>query len=243
MAAFLVFRRTKGHGVRTYCETLLHCKRGEYGPLWLLELDPETWAIVWEECLDDEHTCRLILEEDPNWFNREWTKDGRRPNPTYGTACHALEEIIRSLQIMKETFAEGDVKQNHYSAYVALAEYHLHTLKAEERSSSLRADELPIPNVETTVQPLEAPRFGEVTQPSLEPEKTSFAPAQQAVEATKPWELFTSAPTAILFKPDASLHAKMAWICDNVPKMSRLRILREGAELLCSQLIEKHYRS
>ena len=218
-------------------------KQGEYGPLWLFELDSGAWAIVWEECLDDEEACRLVLSADQNWFNREWHKDGRRPNPTYETPCQALEEIIRSLQAMKVVFDKDDVKQSHYSAYVALAEYHLHTLKAEERSSSLRADELPIPNVETPVQPLEAPRLGEVTQPSLEQEKTSFAPAQQAVEATKPWELFTSAPTAILFKPDTSLHAKMAWICDNVPKMSRLRILREGAELLCNQLIEKHYRS
>gem|GEM_PF-7029681 len=52
----------------------------------------------------------------------------------------------------------------------------------------------------------------------------------------------TVKPTGLNFQPDASLHAKMEWVCDNVPKMSKLRILREGAELLCNQLIEKHYR-
>ena len=243
MAAFLVFRWTKGHSVRTYFETLLHRKRGEYGPLWLFELDPETWAIVWQECLDDEDTCRLVLSEDSNWFNREWTKDGRRPNPTYGTACQALEEIIRSLQAMKEVFVEGDVKRSHYSAYVALAEYHLHTLMAEAHSSQLPTDELSIPDVEARVQPLEAPRLVEVTQPLAESEKTHSAPAPQAAEGKEPWEVTTSAPTAVLFKPGATLHEKMEWICNNVPKMSRLRLVREGTELLVDQLIEKHYRS
>lgn len=52
------------------------------------------------------YTCRLVLSKDPNWFSREWTKDGRRPNPTYGTPCQALEEIIRSLQAMKETLTK-----------------------------------------------------------------------------------------------------------------------------------------
>ena len=228
--------------MRTYFETLLHRKRGEYGPLWLFELDSETWAIVWEECLDDEDACRLVLSEDPNWFNREWTKDGRRPNPTYGTACHALEEIIQSLQAMREAFDEGDVKRSHYSAYAALAEYHLHTLMAEAHFSHLSADELPIPDVEPPAQPLEAPHVAEEVKPTAEPEKTPHASATQAAEVKRPWEVCNTEPTASNFRPDLSLHAKMEWVCNNVPKMSRLRILREGAELLCNQLIEKQVK-
>jgi hypothetical protein len=228
--------------VRTYFETLLHRKQGEYGPLWLFELDSGAWAIVWEECLNDEAACRLILSEDPNWFNREWHKDGRRPNPTYETPCQALEEIIQSLQTMKEAFDEGDVKRSHYSAYVALAEYHLHTLEAEERSTPLRAWEGPVSEVGNTAQLVKSRPALDQTQPTAEPEQMPLAPALQAAEVKKPWELANSIPTSILFKPEATLHSKMDWICNNVPKMSRLRILREGAELLCNRLIEKHYK-
>ena len=56
----------------------------------------------------------------------------------------------------------------------------------------------------------------------------------------KPWENSTDAPKGLNFRPDAPLHAKINWVCDNVPKMSRLRILREGTELLCNQLIEEN---
>lgn len=59
----------------------------------------------------------------------------------------------------------------------------------------------------------------------------------------KPWEAASGEPTAVNFRPDMPLHAKMEWVCENVPRMSRLRILREGATLLCNQLIDKHYRS
>lgn len=231
----------KGHGVRKYFETLLDRKQGEYGPLWLFELNSGAWAIVWEECLNDEDTCQLVLSEDPNWFNREWTKDGRRPNPTYRTPCQPLEEIIRSLQNMKETFDYGDVKRSHYSAYVALAEYHLHTLEAEKRSAPLPAGEEPVPEAGKTAQLAESVHALDQTQPVAEPEQSPPAPAPQVAEGKKPWELANSAPTSILFKPEAILHGKMDWICNNVPKMSRLRILREGAELLCNRLIETHY--
>lgn len=64
-----------------------------------------------------------------------------------------------------------------------------------------------------------------------------------AAAGKKPWELASGDPTAINFRPDMSLHAKMEWVCENVPKMSRLRILREGATLLCNQLIAKHCQS
>jgi len=241
MLAFLLWL-TKGHGVRTYFDTLLHRKRGEYGPLWLFEMDSETWAIVWDQCLEDEDTCRLVLSEDPTWFNREWHKDGRRPNPMYETPDQALEEIIRSLHAMKETFDQADVKRSHYAAYAALAEYHLYTQVAESHPSFPQAEE-PLRSDMPARTDLEAIRVVEGTQLATDPDKTQPMPASQVSEAKKPWEVAATEPTASNFKPDMSLHAKMEWACNNVPRMSRLRILREGAELLCNQLIEKHYRA
>lgn len=96
--------------------------------------------------------------------------------------------------------------------------------------------------VSATPEATGAPQAVDVAQPIAEVEKTAPAPAPAAVATKKPWELASGDPTAINFRPDPSLHAKMEWVCDNVPKMSRLRILREGAEMLCNMLIEKHYR-
>lgn len=73
--------------------------------------------------------------------------------------------------------------------------------------------------------------------------KTSPETAGAAAEGRPPWEQASGDPTAVNFRPDMPLHAKMEWVCENVPKMSRLRILREGATLLCNQLIAKHYQS
>lgn len=68
-------------------------------------------------------------------------------------------------------------------------------------------------------------------------------PARAAVATTKPWEVASSAPTGATFRPAPSLHAKMEWVSANVPGgMSRQRILREGAELLCDRLIALHYK-
>ncbi|PYD85004.1 hypothetical protein DNF23_51270 [Pseudomonas syringae pv. pisi] len=227
--------KTKGLGVRTYFETLLHRKRGEYGPLWLFELDPETWAIVWEECLDHEDACRMILSEDTHWFNQEWGNDGRRPNPTYKTAHLALEEITRLLKSMMETGEDGDVKRSQYAAYAALAQYHLHMMTAEAHSSRLHGGE-------AVAQPFEPVSPENEVQPVTEQEQTSSARAAHDGEPKKPWEVASTEPTGSNFKPELPLHAKMEWVCDNVPKMSKLRILREGAALLCEQLIEKHYK-
>lgn len=228
--------RTKGPDVRTYFETLLHRKRGEYGPLWLFELDPDTWAIVWEECLDDEDACRMILSEDPDWFNQEWGNDGRRPNPTYRTAFQALEEITRLLEAMKETVADDDVKHSRYSAYAAFAQYHFHTMAAEAHSSQFKSSDAP-------PQPLEPVRAEDEMQPVAEQDQAPPVLATNPGELKKPWENPTGTPRGLNFQPDLSLHAKMEWVCDTVPKMSKLRILREGAELLCNQLIEKYYKS
>ena len=234
--------------MRTYLQTLLYRKRGTYGPLWLFELDPATWAIVWDEWLEDDEACRLILQEDPKWFNRDWGRDGRRPNPTYKTSQQALDEIIRLLQAMKADLSDEHVEQSRYSTYIALA--------LQDRNRALGVEIVvgsdepsPFHNsllgpAEST--PLEAPvgLHAVVTAPeSAEPEKTSHAPAAAVAEPKKPWELVTSDPTAVNFKPEPSLHAKMEWVSKNVPGgMSRLKILREGAALLCDQLIEKYYR-
>lgn len=74
---------------------------------------------------------------------------------------------------------------------------------------------------------------------------TAKAPLEAAGAATggqKPWELASGNPTAINFRPDMPLHAKMEWVCENVPRMSRLRILRDGAMAECDRLIELHYK-
>lgn len=233
--------------MRTYLQTLLYRKRGTYGPLWLFELDPNTWAIVWDEWLENEETCRLILQEDPKWFNRDWGPDGRRPNPTYKNSREALDEIIRSLQAMKADLGDEHVEHSRYATYIALAE--------QDRGRVLSgdiSDEVDEPATFQEAMPslvvpggLAAPMALQqvaVVPAASELEKTSPAPVAAASGVKQPWEVASSDPTAINFKPEPSLHAKMEWVCNNVPKMSRLKILREGAALLCDQLIEKYYR-
>lgn len=89
---------------------------------------------------------------------------------------------------------------------------------------------------------VEASQPVDVSQPIADFEKTPPAPAPAAVATKKPWELASGDPTAINFRPDMSLHAKMEWVCDNVPKRSRLRILRDGAMAECDRLIALHYK-
>jgi len=86
---------------------------------------------------------------------------------------------------------------------------------------------------------------GSSAQPSAKGETAPAASALQAIEVAskaKPWEDLSEKPTGMNFQPDAALHAKMNWICNNVPRMSRLRILREAADMFCDQLIAKHYK-
>jgi hypothetical protein len=86
-------------------------------------------------------------------------------------------------------------------------------------------------------------QVAEPTHTPIDEQKAPPMPAEQALTPTpKPWETSTDSPKGLNFQPDAALHAKMNWVCDNVPKMSRLRILREGALMLCNALIEKHYK-
>ena len=230
--------------MRTYLNTLLHRKRGAYGPLWIFELDPETWAVVWRGWLEDEATCQLILSEDPAWFNRDWGMDGRRPNPTYKTQRAALEEVIRSLRAMKVDLKNDDAEQRQYAVYISDAEHDLHSVQTSELQSS-GATVLEPKNALVASGALGAAQASKPAQPAVEVGKTPPAPAPQAVEAkhrAKPWENPTDSPKGLNFQPEAELHAKMNWVCENVPRMSRLRILREGAMLLCDQLIAKHYR-
>jgi len=235
--------------VRTYLNTLLHRKRGEYGPLWLFELDDEVWAIVSSGWLEDEEICYAILSEDVQLFNREWGKDGRRPNPTYRTQRMALEEIIRSLRTMMSDLKPDGAEQSKYALYISVAEHDLHQAQIgqiDQLAGEARASELKVHvprHITSALEVAVATPTIESAQPAAELERTAPAPSAQAEEINpKPWVNPTVKPTGLNFQPDASLHAKMEWVCDNVPKMSKLRILREGAELLCNQLIEKHYR-
>ncbi|QJE00480.1 hypothetical protein HH212_10995 [Massilia forsythiae] len=84
------------------------------------------------------------------------------------------------------------------------------------------------------------PAHSPVEEPKTPP--TAGTPPAEMKSAPKPWENATEQPRGLNFQPDATLHAKMNWVCDNVPKMSRLRILREGATLLCDYLVDKHYK-
>jgi hypothetical protein len=243
--------------VRTYLNTLLHRKRGAYGPLWIFELDPETWAVVWRGWLEDEATCHLILSENPAWFNRDWGMDGRRPNPTYRTQHAALEEVIRSLRAMMDGLKDDDAEQRQYAVYISDAEHDLHRVQTRDLHPS-----------ETTVLELENALVGpgvaggaqtpEPAQPLAEVEKTPPAPAEPVQPAQqrasdpapeepaptkKPWEALVGTPKGLNFQPSPELHGKMEWVSKNVPGgMSRLAILREGAMMLCNQLIAKHYR-
>jgi hypothetical protein len=76
----------------------------------------------------------------------------------------------------------------------------------------------------------------------LETAKTPPAAAESVAVAKKPWETSTERGKGLNFQPDELLHAKMNWVCDNVPRMSRLRILRDGAMAECDRLIELHYK-
>jgi hypothetical protein len=150
---------------------------------------------------------------------------------------------------MFEALDKGDVKQSYYSAYLALAEYHFHDLKAEQRMSQIYDSEYLVSCVGDEAQLREAQQEVDSAQLIHAPKQTpstldpaAETPVPDAEPVKKPWEVASGDPTAVNFRPDSHLHAKMEWVCENVPKMSRLRILREGAELLCNTLIEKYYR-
>jgi hypothetical protein len=200
---------------RSYFDTLLIRKRGGYGPFGLFELAPDTWAVVWQQCLENESACRLILSEDPTWFNHEWGIDGRRPNPTYSTQQEALGEIIRALSALTADLEKDDVRQSLNRIYLAHAQIDLLTpLTDWEVSASYPREELP-------------------------------APASKPIPALQgpfPWDDLTGEPKGLSLKMMPVLYAKMQWVCDNVPRMSMLKIVREGAEAEADRLIALHYK-
>lgn len=129
------------------------------------------------------------------------------------------------------------------------------TISAPDRLGlSIETDGLPLkrpaqvdlfrPQSDESVEhpPSEAQLTG-TNQPEAAAEKTPSAASAQAEEPKKPWEDLSQKPTGTNFMPDAALHAKMAWVSANVPGgMSRLRILREGAQAECDRLIALHYK-
>jgi len=74
------------------------------------------------------------------------------------------------------------------------------------------------------------------------PVQTLPEAAKTAAESMAPWDQATEPGKGLNFLPDTLLHAKMNWVCDNVPRMSRLRILRDGAMAECDRLIALHYK-
>jgi hypothetical protein len=81
--------------------------------------------------------------------------------------------------------------------------------------------------------PIESPTIPTQTLPEA---------AKTTAEAMAPWDQATEPGKGLNFLPDTLLHAKMNWVCNNVPRMSRLRILRDGAMAECDRLIALHYK-
>lgn len=102
-------------------------------------------------------------------------------------------------------------------------------------------------------RPHQVDLFGAVKAPQYAPSDASPKPPQVLAEAPPaistpaptapgPWDRSTAPSKGLNFQPETLLHAKMNWVCDNVPKMSRLRILRDGAMAECDRLIALHYK-
>lgn len=58
----------------------------------------------------------------------------------------------------------------------------------------------------------------------------------------KPWEASGIRGKGVNLKTSAELYAKMKWITENVPRMSILKIVRQGAEAEADRLIAEHYQ-
>jgi hypothetical protein len=235
------------NSARTYLNTLLHRKRGSYGPLWVFELDPTTWVVVSSALLGDEANCRSILSEDPNWFNRDWGTDGRRPNPTYKTQHEVLQEVIRLLWSMKNELQHDDAEQTRYTVYISNAEHDLHQALTSQQSSTEHRDECTTQMSETAAsqEDVQAEQTPEPAQPPAEVEKTPPAPALQATEAKpkpKPWEDLSAGAKGLNLPMSPELYAKMLWCTNNIPKMSLQKLARMGAEKMADELIAKYYK-
>jgi hypothetical protein len=172
--------------------------------------------------------------------------NGRRPNPTYETQRAALEEVIRSLQSMKVSLKHDEAEQRKYEIFISNAAHDLHQLLTSTQGEEVHNNALTAQGAKYATTAPEALGDGQANESAQglgEPEKAPLTVAPQApATKPKPWENPTDSPKGLNFHPEAELHAKMNWVCDNVPKMSRLRILREGAMMYCDQLIAMHYR-
>lgn len=65
--------------------------------------------------------------------------------------------------------------------------------------------------------------------------------AESARAPTKPWEELSRGSKSMNFQPDAELYAKMMWCKENVPMMSLLKLLRQGAIAECDRLIALYH--
>lgn len=65
--------------------------------------------------------------------------------------------------------------------------------------------------------------------------------AESATAPTKPWEDLRRGSKSMNFQPDPELYAKMMWCKENVPMMSLLKLLRQGAIAECDRLIALYH--
>lgn len=66
--------------------------------------------------------------------------------------------------------------------------------------------------------------------------------AESATAPTKPWEDLSRGSKSMNFQPDPELYAKMMWCKENVPMMSLLKLLRQGAIAECDRLIALYHK-
>ena len=241
--------------VPTYLDELLEYKRGDYGPLALFELDSTTWAVVPQNCLENEESCRRILLKDPHWFNSDWGTDGRRPNPTYESQHAALHEIIRLLAVDMANRVADASRRKLFLLYMANAEADLQVpLTDWEVSASFPRDVsvtcgIKLSNTGEVIAraPSEvrsAASTGTVMESSQAVAQKPFpADAPQAAEVNRrPWEDLSRGAKGLNLPMSPELYAKMVWCTDNIPKMSLQKLARMGAEKMADELIAKHYK-
>lgn len=61
---------------------------------------------------------------------------------------------------------------------------------------------------------------------------------------TVPWADLTGLTELnLLYKMPPEVVAKMNWVIDNVPKMNRQRIVRDGVNVILDALIAQHYKA
>lgn len=62
-------------------------------------------------------------------------------------------------------------------------------------------------------------------------------------DGNAPWENLTGAPSVnLLYKMPEDIFLKMKWVMDNVPRMSKQRIVRDAVVTYLDALIAQHYK-